>query len=109
MDITTPRVNSSLLPDFIGQVVRISGKLISVQDDAVIESTDGGQITVLRIPDSLIGSEPFLEVIGKVENETTVREMSTTNFGENYDLSLAQAVVEISNNPAFRTARNPCF
>ncbi|EGG12222.1 uncharacterized protein MELLADRAFT_70702 [Melampsora larici-populina 98AG31] len=109
MDAPTPRINSSMLPNYIGRVVRISGKLISLQTEAVIESTDGGQITVIVAPNSLIGSDTFLEIIGKVESDNTIREMDTCNFGENYDLQLAQAVVEITNNPMFVSKQHPCF
>lgn len=109
MDATTPRINSSMLPNYIGRVVRISGKLISLQTDAVIESTDGGQITVIVAPNSPIGSDTYLEIIGKVESENTIREMDTCNFGDNYDLNLAQAVVEITNNPIYISKQHPCF
>ncbi|KAH9815589.1 replication factor A protein 3 [Melampsora americana] len=111
MDATTPRINSSMLPNFIGRVVRISGKLISCnfQSDAVIESCDGGQITVLVAQNSPIGTDSYLEIIGKVESDNTIREMDTCNFGEDYDLALAQAVVEITNNPIYLSKQHPCF
>ncbi|KAA1085694.1 hypothetical protein PGT21_015608 [Puccinia graminis f. sp. tritici] len=84
MDVPTPRVSSSLLGPYVGQVVRISGKVISVQ--LLIESSDGGQVTVGD--SAACGTEityEFIELVAKVETETRVKALDCSNLGDKYD------------------------
>ncbi|KAA1081414.1 hypothetical protein PGT21_035350 [Puccinia graminis f. sp. tritici] len=110
MDVPTPRVSSSLLGQYVGQVVRISGKVISLSPELLIESSDGGQVTVGD--SAACGTEitdEFIELIAKVETETRVKALDCSNLGDKYDLKLAQAVVDIIHNPNLRCERAPCF
>ncbi|KAA1136107.1 hypothetical protein PGTUg99_029674 [Puccinia graminis f. sp. tritici] len=107
MDVPTPRVSSSLLGPYVGQVVRISGKVISLSPELLIESSDGGQVTVgdsasLILYRDLIsfvclyvcllmqacGTEityEFIELVAKVETETRVKALDCSNLGDKYD------------------------
>ncbi|EFP94040.2 uncharacterized protein PGTG_20034 [Puccinia graminis f. sp. tritici CRL 75-36-700-3] len=110
MDVPTPRVSSSLLGQYVGQVVRISGKVISLSPELLIESSDGGQVTVGD--SAACGTEitdEFIELVAKVETETRVKTLDCSNLGDKYDLKLAQAVVDIIHNPNLRCERAPCF
>ncbi|MBW0500636.1 hypothetical protein O181_040351 [Austropuccinia psidii MF-1] len=109
MDAPTPRVSSSLLGQYIGKIVRISGKVISVSRDILIESSDGGQVTIIQSPTNPKITDQFIEVVAKVESHDTVRELDSSNFGDKYDLKLAQAVVDIIHNPNMKSERAPCF
>ncbi|KAH9455846.1 hypothetical protein Pst134EA_011089 [Puccinia striiformis f. sp. tritici] len=110
MDVPTPRVSSALLGQYVGQVVRISGKVISLTPELILESTDGGQVTVGEV--STCGTEitdVFVELVAKVESESRVKALDCSNLGDKYDLKLAQAVVDIIHNPNLRSERAPCF
>ncbi|GAN10308.1 replication factor A protein 3 [Mucor ambiguus] len=96
MDKPTPRINSSLREKFVGQTVRVTGKLVSLSGNtAVLESTDHGQILVHLNGESQWGTD-YIEVIGQVEPDFTLKEFKTTNFGNDFDLELANKVVEYS-------------
>ncbi|KAI7884151.1 replication factor A protein 3 [Mucor mucedo] len=84
MDKPTPRINSSLRDKYVGRTVRITGKLVSLSGNtAVIESTDKGQVLVHLNGESQWGTD-FVEVIGQVEQDFTLREFKTTNLGNNF-------------------------
>ncbi|KAA1077720.1 hypothetical protein PGT21_017763 [Puccinia graminis f. sp. tritici] len=85
MDVPTPRVSSSLLGQYVGQVVRISGKVISLSPELLIESSDGGQVTVGD--SAACGTEitdEFIELVAKVETETRVKTLDCSNLGDKY-------------------------
>lgn len=46
-------------------------------------AADNGTVLVKPSPGAQYAS-PFVEVVGVVENETTIREDEYTNFGENF-------------------------
>ncbi|KAG2204521.1 hypothetical protein INT47_012580 [Mucor saturninus] len=95
MDKPTPRINSSLREKYVGRTVRITGQLVSLSGNtAVIKSTDNGQVLVHLNGESQWGTD-FVEVIGQVEQDFTLREFKTTNLGNNFDLELANKVVEL--------------
>ncbi|CEP08932.1 hypothetical protein [Parasitella parasitica] len=84
MDKPTPRINSSLREKYIGQTVRVIGKLVSLSGDtAVLESTDNGQILVHVNGESRWGTD-YIEVIGQVEPDFTLKEFKTTNLGNDF-------------------------
>ncbi|OAV90714.1 hypothetical protein PTTG_00055 [Puccinia triticina 1-1 BBBD Race 1] len=110
MDAPTPRVSSSLLAQYVGQVVRIAGKVISLSPELIIESSDGGQVTVGDTSACATEiTDDYIELIAKVETESRVKALDCSNFGDKYDLKLAQAVVDIIHNPNLRCERAPCF
>ncbi|GAA5834688.1 hypothetical protein JCM3766R1_003641 [Sporobolomyces carnicolor] len=98
MDRPTPRMNSKKLQQCqIGQVVRIIGKVITLTDDeALLETTDQGQVTVRLDPQTLM-ADKFVETIGKYEGEQRIQELISQNLGDNLDLDLANKVVELSH------------
>ncbi|CAO0794730.1 unnamed protein product [Mucor circinelloides] len=96
MEKPTARINSALREKFVGQTVRVSGKMISLSGNtAVVESTDNGQILVHLNGESQWGTD-YIEVIGQVEPDFTLKEFKTTNLGNDFNLELANKVVEYS-------------
>ncbi|CDS07862.1 hypothetical protein LRAMOSA01811 [Lichtheimia ramosa] len=92
----TPRINSKLREKYVGTTVRISGKVVSFAGDtAVIEATDHGQVLVKLNGESQWGTE-YVEVIGKIERDFSLTEFTSTNLGNDFDLDLANKVVEYS-------------
>ncbi|KWU44855.1 replication factor A protein 3 [Rhodotorula sp. JG-1b] len=97
MDRPTTRVNGALLANCShGQIVRLIGKVVSLDSDqAVLEAADGVQVTVRLARESVL-SDTFVEVIGKVVDTNEISELTSQNMGENLDLALANKVVELA-------------
>ncbi|WAR53545.1 hypothetical protein PtB15_3B53 [Puccinia triticina] len=104
----------------VGQVVSIAGKVISVctpihhlptnknsnnrgidqahrqlSPEFIIELLDGGQVTACATEIT----DEYIKPIAKVETESRVKALDCSNFGDKYDLKLAQAAVDIVHNP----------
>ncbi|TNY20964.1 replication factor A protein 3 [Rhodotorula diobovata] len=104
MDRPTPRVNAAKLAEYqTGKVVRVIGKVLSLEtEQALLEAADGGQVVVKLMKatprkDSNL-SDTFVEVIGKKgSDDGVVTELSSQNLGESIDLELANKVVELTH------------
>ncbi|GAB5587725.1 hypothetical protein Unana1_02625 [Umbelopsis nana] len=82
------------MKNHVGHVVRVSGKVVSLNGEtAILEATDNGQIEVILNGQSQWGTT-FVEVIGQVSSENTLKEYTFTNLGDSFDLALANKVVE---------------
>jgi replication factor A3 len=82
----TPRVNKTLLVNHIGRTVRLVGKIISHDNHsriAILETSDNGQVHVQMNPMSSYNSL-FVEVIGKVNDDLSLKELTFTDFGNNF-------------------------
>ncbi|RDB29755.1 hypothetical protein Hypma_014126 [Hypsizygus marmoreus] len=97
------RVNSARLPDFIGQTVRLACKPLQKSADIItVQASDGGEVTVQLIRDAEI-TDPYIEVVGKVVDATTIKMMSLINLGSDLDLKLVNDTVELIHDPRFYT------
>ncbi|CAM0138049.1 unnamed protein product [Umbelopsis sp. WA50703] len=86
MEKPTPRVNSATINNHIGHAVRVTGKVISLNgDSAILEATDNGQIQVQLNGQSQWATQ-YVEVIGQVLAENTLKEFTSTNLGDTFDL-----------------------
>ncbi|KAJ3320517.1 60S acidic ribosomal protein P1-alpha 3 [Boothiomyces sp. JEL0866] len=93
---STPRVNSSQLGAHIGGIVRLVGTIRSkTETQAILETADRGQISILLQQGSEC-STGVVEVLGKVEDIGTVREMAVSNFTKSYDAEIYSEMVRIS-------------
>eukprot|EP01112_Ceratiomyxa_fruticulosa_P007770 TRINITY_DN2018_c0_g1_i2.p1 TRINITY_DN2018_c0_g1~~TRINITY_DN2018_c0_g1_i2.p1 ORF type:complete len:106 (-),score=22.22 TRINITY_DN2018_c0_g1_i2:164-481(-) len=90
----TPRVNKSYLSSFVGNTVRLVGKVINQNSGtAVLESSDHQQVQVYQQQGSHYADE-FVEVIGKVNPDGTIREEIFYNWGSNFDLDLYNEAIQ---------------
>ncbi|KAL1918793.1 uncharacterized protein VTP21DRAFT_2815 [Calcarisporiella thermophila] len=96
MDQVTPRVNSVLLEKYRGKVVRIVGKIIQHSGNyGVIEASDNGHVRVQLNNENTWGT-PYVEIIGRVNDDLSITEFTSSNFGENFDLKLHNQLVQAS-------------
>lgn len=94
MEHSTPRVNSALLPKYVGRTVRLTCKIIKLQGEtAIVKAPDEGQVTVKLTMDSNI-SDDFVDIIGKVEDANTIKMYRSSNWGSNVDLDLVNKTIE---------------
>ncbi|EIW55301.1 replication factor A protein 3 [Trametes versicolor FP-101664 SS1] len=100
-DHRSPRVNKARMADFKGQTVRLIAKIINFRDDvAIVEASDGGEVEVKMLKDVKIDA-PYMEVIGQVVDERTIKMMGCVQLGLNVDMKLANDVVEVWHDPKF--------
>ncbi|CAO3657877.1 unnamed protein product [Umbelopsis vinacea] len=84
MEKPTPRVNSATIKDHVGHVVRVTGKVISLNGEtALLEATDNGQIEVALNGQSQWGTK-YVEIIGQVTSENGLKEYTFTNLGDSF-------------------------
>ncbi|KAG9005510.1 hypothetical protein FRB94_001516 [Tulasnella sp. JGI-2019a] len=94
MESVTPRVNSALMAKYVGRTVRLTCKIIKLQGEtAIVQAADGGQVTVKLLRDSNI-QDTYVDIIGKVVDEHTLRMLQVNNWGSDIDLDLVNQTVE---------------
>ncbi|EKM60258.1 uncharacterized protein PHACADRAFT_246128 [Phanerochaete carnosa HHB-10118-sp] len=101
----TPRVNSARMPDFQGQVVRLTGKVLRLSDasnEAVLQASDGGEVrVVLSNLNPTLMTDAYVEVVGKVAGNDELRALATIDLGNELDMGLVNYVVERYHDPRF--------
>ncbi|KAI9687937.1 MAG: hypothetical protein M1822_002019 [Bathelium mastoideum] len=96
MTEATPRVTAPYLESFLHRTVRILGKVIQLRgDQATVDS--GGQINVILSRDSHFVPNHFFEVVGKVQNDLSVRVLASTDFGTDVDFKTYEMVVDVTH------------
>ncbi|PWN17771.1 replication factor A protein 3 [Microstroma glucosiphilum] len=98
MEKPTPFINSSMLPQYRGQIVRIVGKVNKVSGTTLLlQTSDLGHVEVQLNRDTELSSAQYVEVIGKVADSGEVlREFASVDVGDGVDMNLVERVVEIS-------------
>ncbi|KAK5167602.1 uncharacterized protein LTR77_007301 [Saxophila tyrrhenica] len=80
MSEATPRITAQYLEQFSHQNVRILGKVRQLRgEQATIDA--GGQISVYLNRDAHLQLNHAVEIIGKVQNDLSVKVMASTDFG----------------------------
>ncbi|MCJ1314342.1 hypothetical protein MMC25_008023 [Agyrium rufum] len=92
----TPRVNGPYLPSFVGQTVRIIGKVSALRGETANLQAKGDIVLHLN-RDSHLTLNNAAEIIGKVEKDLSVRVFQATDFGSNLDYDAADAVVDATH------------
>ncbi|MCJ1453927.1 hypothetical protein MMC28_004276 [Mycoblastus sanguinarius] len=92
----TPRINAKYLESFTNQTVRILGKVISLRGEtATIEAN--GSINVHLNRDAHLQLNNAVEVVGKVQQDLSVKVYQATDFGGNIDFNAVEAVVDATH------------
>ncbi|KAJ1344119.1 hypothetical protein BSLG_001259 [Batrachochytrium salamandrivorans] len=86
-DKETPRINSSLLHKNIGRTVN--------SQQAVLEASDKGQVNVLLAPGSIVRAG-VIEILGRVESDMSVTELSSFMFNGDYDSESYDKMINIA-------------
>jgi len=96
MSDATPRILATHLENFKHQNVRILGKVTQLRGEhAQIDA--GGLITILLGRDSHLTLNHAVEIIGKVQQDLTIRVLASTDFGTGVDFDAAAAVVDATH------------
>ncbi|RIA82553.1 replication factor A protein 3 [Glomus cerebriforme] len=100
MEGSTPRITSSLLSKYRGQIVRCIGRVLNTtRTAATLETCDRGQVTVILGPDNpTLISRSNVEVVGRVTDELTIKEFVTYDINDNFDFDFYNSLVKMSQN-----------
>ncbi|ESK91161.1 single-stranded dna binding protein 12k chain [Moniliophthora roreri MCA 2997] len=99
---TSPRVNSSMLPRFIGKKVRLPCKILTINktaNRATVQASDGGDVEIQAFVED--PGVAYIEVIGMVVDETTIKSVGVIKFGDNLDMSTVEETIKIIHDPRF--------
>ena len=81
----TPRINGELLKQYVGRVVRLVGHLVPEklsQQGFVIQTSDGLEAAVHST--NAVAQTGYVEVLGRVEHDLSVTEISSVSFGDDF-------------------------
>lgn len=111
----TPRISASHLGEFLGRNIRILGRVTSLRgEQAQIETgvgvgdgsksepnggagTGTGTCTIHLTRDAHLAQGTWVEVIGKVNADLSVKAMLCTDWGTGIDGRAVEAVVEVTH------------
>ncbi|ESZ96553.1 hypothetical protein SBOR_3055 [Sclerotinia borealis F-4128] len=93
---TTPRITSSYLNSFTSRTVRMVGKVTQLRGLEASIDCDGA-VSVLLRPDSHLQVGSAVEIVGKVNQDLSVKVLQATDFGTNFDFAAMNALVEANH------------
>jgi replication factor A3 len=120
----TPRIHAEYLGNFIGQTVRVLGKVTSLRGDQATIEAHGSVICVLnrvrsnfsrslslqniikRVPlkspslsiqDSHLTLNNYFEILGKVNSDFTIKVLVATDFGKDIGTLLAPTPLQMNH------------
>jgi len=94
--VATPRINSQYLDSFTNQTVRIVGKVVQLRgEQATIDA--GGNVTAHLNRDSHLTVGNAIEIVGKVNQDLSVKVLQATDMGSNLDFASVNAVVDATH------------
>ncbi|KZT25695.1 replication factor A protein 3 [Neolentinus lepideus HHB14362 ss-1] len=95
------RVNGKRLAEYVGRTVRLVCKVLQFKgDSALVETSDKMQVEVRLSKDARV-TDTYVEVVGKVNDATTVTMMACINMGSDLDMELVDFTIETINDPRF--------
>ncbi|EME86234.1 uncharacterized protein MYCFIDRAFT_186535 [Pseudocercospora fijiensis CIRAD86] len=98
MSEATPRINAEYLEHFSHKTVRITGKVRQIRGEtAVIDAK--GSITLHLNKDCHLQNNHAVEIIGKVQQDLSVKVLASTDFGleNDIDFNAIDAVVDATH------------
>ncbi|KAF3079315.1 hypothetical protein TWF569_006536 [Orbilia oligospora] len=96
-DHQTPRVNASYVSNFTGQNVRIAGKVLQIHGNSATIDAQGTVAIHLDAGTHIKTVGNVVEVIGKVNGDQSIKELFSSDFGTNVELSAIEAVVQATH------------
>ncbi|KAH7314896.1 hypothetical protein KP509_21G026100 [Ceratopteris richardii] len=94
-----PLVNAELLKRYPGRRVRCVLKLVRAEGNSAFSglTSDGMHVSVKQVPSATSLSQ-YVEVIGVVDSDRSIRAEMCTNFGDNFDMSSFNQLVQMANS-----------
>ncbi|OXG21504.1 replication factor A3 [Cryptococcus neoformans Tu401-1] len=101
-----PRINSKHLSQHRGEIVRLVAKVATLSGDtATLETSDGGTVGI-HLPRDMHIADQYVEIIGTVKEDLTIRAHTHIGLGNNLDLKAVNNVIEFSHSPIGQSVLN---
>ncbi|KAF7338306.1 hypothetical protein MVEN_02056000 [Mycena venus] len=98
---SSQRVNSTLLPRFVGKVVRLTCRPIKLTPAGwTVQASDGGEVLVTLMTDHLT-PDAYYEVIGNVATPNSIKMFRSMNLGNDLDMPLVNDTINLMHDPRF--------
>ncbi|RKF55147.1 Replication factor A protein 3 [Golovinomyces cichoracearum] len=94
--ISTPRITSSHLDSFTNRTIRLLGKVTQLRGETAIVDSDGN-VTLHLNREAHLTVGHVVEVVGKVNQDLSVRVLKSTDVGKDVDLDIARSVVDATH------------
>lgn len=87
----TTRINGSMFKDYIDQIARVVGKVGPAIEDEnnpgfMLETSDGIMVNVILADGAAAPTAEFVEIIGTIVNENTIKEVLLIPFEGKFGL-----------------------
>ncbi|KAL3423260.1 replication factor A protein 3 [Phlyctema vagabunda] len=94
--ISTPRITSEYLDSFTNRTVRIVGKVTQLRgEQATIDAQ--GNVTAHLNRDSHLTVGNAIEIVGKVNQDLSIKVLKATDMGNSFDYQASNAVVQATH------------
>jgi len=94
--VATPRVSATTLQQYQpGTPVRVVGQVVNINNDLVVLQAADGTINVRKQPNSPIIGGHFFEVVGAINQDRSITEQISYDWGEKFDLDLYNGMLQV--------------
>ncbi|KAF0641856.1 hypothetical protein FPSE5266_07099 [Fusarium pseudograminearum] len=82
--LSTPRITAAYLDNFVGRVVMLVGEVTQLRGDQATVESDG-TVTVLLNRDAHLSNGNYVQVIGKVNPDLSIKVLTSRDLGNSVD------------------------
>ncbi|KAH6724293.1 replication factor A protein 3 [Leptodontidium sp. 2 PMI_412] len=94
--ISTPRITSTYLDSFTNRTIRIVGKVTQLRGDQATIDSDG-IVTAHLNRDAHLTVGHAVEIVGKVNQDLSVKVLIAFDMGRDFDYEVYKAVVDATH------------
>ncbi|KZS86357.1 hypothetical protein SISNIDRAFT_492027 [Sistotremastrum niveocremeum HHB9708] len=99
---TDIRVTTMIIDLFIGQNVRIVGKVVSNEGTSATLRSSHGELTHIILPENVTFTDSIIEVVGLLESRRVIRMSKFSNFGNDEGIiAVADRTVPLMHKQLF--------
>ncbi|CAD6444066.1 47fd00dc-1b66-4a3c-a15a-1d59ef50c4cd [Sclerotinia trifoliorum] len=93
---STPRITSPYLNSFTSRTVRMVGQVTQLRGEQASIDCDG-PVTLILSRDSHLQVGSAIEIVGKVNQDLSVKVLKATDFGTNFNFAAMTALVDANH------------
>ncbi|KAF8477094.1 replication factor A protein 3 [Kalaharituber pfeilii] len=92
----TPRINSTMLENFINRTIRMVGKVLELRGEtATVDSAGSALIHMASNTHWAIGH--YVEVVAKVQQDLSLKVLMSLDLGTDVDMNAYEALVDANH------------
>ncbi|KAI0199396.1 replication factor A protein 3 [Astrocystis sublimbata] len=95
--VSTPRITANMLSSYVNQNVIIVGKVLQLRGESALLDANGEVNAIFSNRDTHLMAGNGVQVIGKVNQDLSVKVLSSLDLGNSVDYQVAQSVVEVTH------------